>query len=149
MHNVNETIFLPLPASPDAPAKYFSICIVKYRYSRGIYSHPSSARHPPPIRLRNLRRGSPYKTELRQFCSSLPFSLFPLADFEKVVRGRNFYVTSIQCPTPPPTSTAPSFAPVLFLLFVLSSLSHRVNKQKKKKRKKESKNSHDCRNTQI
>lgn len=76
-----------------------------------------------PLSRRNLRRDSPYKTELRQFCSSLPFSLFPVADFGKVVRGRNFNVTGIQCPVPRPASTASSFEPASFLSFV-SSRSH-------------------------
>lgn len=51
-------ISLPLPALPRrCTCEYFSICIVKYRYSPGIYSHPSSpSPSPPPIRLHNLRR---------------------------------------------------------------------------------------------
>lgn len=123
MHNVNETI--SPPRRPRCTCEYFSICIVKYRYSRGICS---------PLSRRNLRRDSPYKTELRQFCSSLPFSLFPVADFGKVVRGRNFDVTGIQCPVPL-TSTASSFEPASFLPFVLSPLFHRVNGPKKKTKK--------------
>lgn len=120
VHNVNETI--SPPRHPRCTCEYFSICIVKYRYSRGICS---------PLPRRHLRRDSPYKTELRQFCSSLPFSLFPVADFGKVVRGRNFDVTGIQCPVPHPTSTASSFEPASFLPFVPSPSFHHMNGPKK------------------
>lgn len=44
-------------------------------------------------------RSSSYRTELRPFRSPLPFSLsLASPDFGEVVRGRNFNVTSIQCP---------------------------------------------------
>lgn len=120
VHNVNETISPPaLPLR--CTCEYFSICIVKYRYSRGIcpttFASPSL---PLSFQPRNLRRDSPYKTELRQFYSSLPFSLFPVADFGKVVRGWNFNVTSIQCPVPPAASTISSFEPASSFSFVHS-----------------------------
>lgn len=112
-------------AALDAPVNIFPSA------SRNTDIQEASA-FPSPLTRRNLRRDSPYKTELRQFCSSLPFSLFPVADFGKVVRGRNFDVTGIQCPVPRLTSTASSFEPASFLPFVPSPSFHHVNGQKKK-----------------
>lgn len=106
---------------PDAPANIFLSA------SRNTDIQEASAPPFPPLSFslplphlhpRNLRRDSPYKTELRQFYSSLPFSLFPVADFGKVVRGWNFDVTSIQCPVPPAASTTSSFEPASSLSFV-------------------------------
>ena len=68
--------------------------------SRPCISHPPTpAAGSVPTYGHGEKRSSSYRTELRPFPSPLLlFSLFPVADFGKVVRGRNFNVTSIQCP---------------------------------------------------